>query len=109
MNVGYYWRFGLASTVVLFLSATLSASVGGSISGMVKDSSGAVIPGATVTAKNVDTGVAQKAMTDSNGSYAFPMIAIGHYDVEVSHPGFNPCLRHDEASSLASSFLTPIG
>jgi len=106
MNVGYYWRFGLASIVVLFLSATLSASVGGSISGMVKDSSGAVIPGATVTAKNVDTGVAQKAMTDSNGSYAFPMIAIGHYDVEVSHPGFKPCLRHDvTVDANSASFI----
>jgi protocatechuate 3,4-dioxygenase beta subunit len=45
--------------------------------GTVRDSSGAVVPGATVTLKNAGTGIAATAVTDENGSYQFLNVRIG--------------------------------
>src|SRR5205823_13292536 len=58
------------------------------ISGTVKDSSGAIIPGATVTALNTGTGISQSVQTDSVGFYVFPALPVGTYDITVRHAGF---------------------
>ncbi len=68
---------------------TLSqAASGGSISGTVKDHTGAVVPKATVTATNVDTGVRQMVTTNSAGAYSFPGLPVGHYDIDITAQGF---------------------
>jgi hypothetical protein len=77
----------------LFPLALLANSVGGSISGTVKDLSGAVIAAATVSATNTETGVRNTAITDDRGTYTFPVLPVGHYDVEVSYTGFKPYRR----------------
>lgn len=64
------------------------ASVGGSISGLVKDPTGAVVAGAEVVATNTDTGVQNKAKTDSAGFYSFPVLPVGRYRVEITQTGF---------------------
>lgn len=79
--------------LILILGGSIWASVGGSISGTVKDSSGAVIPKAVVTALNIDTGAQQTVTTDGTGAYTFPILPIGHYEVAVTHPGFKPYRR----------------
>src|SRR3984885_9711187 len=89
------------STKVLLLISAFTAlfapgcwaGVGGSISGTVKDSSGAVIPHAEVTAINLDKGVRQTTKSDDKGFYTFPVLLVGHFDVEVSCPGFKPYRR----------------
>ena len=60
----------------------------GRISGVITDPSGAAVPNATVTLTNVDTGVNQKTKSLDQGSYAFPAVPIGHYDLEIQKPGF---------------------
>jgi hypothetical protein len=76
--------------LVLFLFATglAWASISGSISGIVTDSSGALVPNATVTAINIDTGVQSIIKTDGKGFYNFPDLPVGNYEVEVTQPGF---------------------
>jgi hypothetical protein len=69
------------------------AGVGGSVSGTVKDSSGAVIPRAEVTVINLDNGVRQTTKSDDKGFYTFPVLLVGHFDVEVSCSGFKPYRR----------------
>ena len=69
------------------------AGVGGSISGTVKDPSGAVIPRAEVTVINLDNGVRQTTKSDDKGFYTFPVLLVGHFDVEVSGSGFKPYRR----------------
>jgi hypothetical protein len=69
------------------------AGVGGSISGTVKDSSGAVIPRAEVTVINLDNAVRQTTKSDDKGFYTFPVLLVGHFDVEVSCSGFKPYRR----------------
>src|SRR5271170_5853851 len=66
------------------LSAVLAwASVGGSISGTVKDPSGSVVLNADVTVRETGTGVSFKTHTDSMGHYTFPVLPVGHYELNV--------------------------
>src|SRR5215471_11996637 len=64
------------------------AAVNGSISGVIKDSTGAVIPKAEVKAINVDTNVTSATVTDSLGAYAFLSLPVGRYRLEVRASGF---------------------
>jgi Carboxypeptidase regulatory-like domain len=82
-----------ASLCIFLLSAILSAGTTGSISGTIKDPSGAVIPGAIVTVTNTAMGIARKTTADSKGDYAFGTLAVGRYDLEVSADGFRSYKR----------------
>jgi hypothetical protein len=74
-------------------AAAAWAGTGGAISGTVKDSSGAVIAKVTVTAINAGTGVRQEVTTDDRGVYSFPVLSVGHYDLEFNGAGFRPYRR----------------
>ncbi|MGH9779611.1 MAG: carboxypeptidase regulatory-like domain-containing protein, partial [Candidatus Acidiferrales bacterium] len=60
----------------------------GSVSGTVKDATGAVVPGARVAVKNVDTGIEREAQTDETGYYVVTELPIGNYSVTVEKDGF---------------------
>ncbi len=60
----------------------------GTILGVVTDSSGAAVPGATVTIKNMDTGLTRTVTTTDDGSYSAPELPIGNYSVTVEKSGF---------------------
>jgi hypothetical protein len=62
--------------------------VKGSISGSVVDPQGAVVSGAQVKAKNVETGVVFTTTTDSAGLYRLNLLPVGTYNVEFASPGF---------------------
>jgi hypothetical protein len=62
----------------------------GTISGIVRDSSGAILPGATVTANNRQTGLVRTAEASSNGRYTLPAVPVGDYDVRAEAPAFSP-------------------
>src|SRR5438093_11533999 len=84
-------RHGLLFVALLaFAPSLLLAKVTGNISGTVKDAQGAVMPGVTVTARNIQTGVAQTLLTDDVGFYNFAALPIGTYDVSFQKAGFTP-------------------
>lgn len=58
------------------------------VSGRVSDPSGAVVPGAVVTARHLDTNIAAEAVTDAEGRFRFPVLRIGPYEVRVQLSGF---------------------
>lgn len=60
----------------------------GSISGTVKDASGGVLPGATVTATNVDTNFMRSEATNERGEYSLLFLPVGTYRVEAELSGF---------------------
>ena len=60
----------------------------GGITGTVADSSGAVVPGVAVTAKNADTNLVVKASTQADGAYLLPNLPIGNYIVTFARDGF---------------------
>src|SRR5467141_925638 len=74
--------------VLLFSFSLFSQVNTGTISGFVQDSSGAVIAGATVTVRNVDTGTARTVTSDDGGNYRVLSLAIGRYEVRVESGGF---------------------
>ena len=63
------------------------------ISGIVRDTSGAVIPGVTVTAKHTESGLTRTVTTNENGNYRMPSLPVGAYEVMAEIPGFKPLVR----------------
>ena len=73
---------------LLLALALASASITGSISGVVTDKSGAVISGASVVATETQTGVQTTQKTDAKGFYNLPTLAVGTYNLEIKQLGF---------------------
>src|SRR5215831_3704248 len=74
---------------VLFSACAVAQNITGSIVGVVKDPTGAVVATAAVSITNTDTGVVvRKVKTDNNGDYSAPLLPIGHYSVIVEAQGF---------------------
>lgn len=85
----YAARVTLALVLGVLLAVPAAAQTfRGSILGTVVDNSGAVVPGATVTAKNTSTGVTRTTTTDADGSFSISELPIGSYDLTVSRDGF---------------------
>src|SRR5690242_7436149 len=66
----------------------LLADVTGSILGTVRDSSGAIVVGATITATETATNLTRQSQSDSNGEYRILALPAGHYQVTATAPGF---------------------
>src|ERR1700692_2343185 len=64
------------------------AEVGGKITGVVKDQTGSVIPGAAVVVTNVQTGLKVAAATDQDGIFTFPVLSVGEYRIDVTSDAF---------------------
>jgi hypothetical protein len=79
----------LLIAALLWVTPGRAQTVTGAVTGTVTDSSGAVIPGATVVVTNVATSVRTTATTNSAGVYLIRFLPIGNYDIEVSARGFN--------------------
>ena len=79
--------------VALIAVATLAPSLQGqaitqTIQGLVTDATGAVIPGASVTVKNINTGVTSTIQTNETGNYGFPQVPVGNYTLTCQLEGF---------------------
>ena len=64
------------------------------LTGTIKDSTGAVVPGAKVTLKNSDTNIARNVNSDKNGDFLFTLIPIGKYEVDIEKSGFSKYVRN---------------
>ena len=98
---------------LLFLlgtAGTIHAQVAGTanLQGTVADSTGAVIPNATVTITNLSTQVKHTAKSDSSGVYAFPNIDIGNYTVDVDMPGFKSYEQKGVVLEVGSSIAVNV-
>jgi hypothetical protein len=85
----------IASVLAIGLAAGPASAqiLYGSVVGIVKDSSGSVIPGATVTIVNKDTNLTREATTNAEGSYSLINVLPGPYDVKVALTGFRNIAR----------------
>src|SRR3954471_24483673 len=82
-------RVPAAFVFALTLAASVSAqSPLGRLSGSVLDSSGAVLPGATVTLTNEGTAQAQTTTSNESGVFLFPQVPVGTYKLDVSLTSF---------------------
>ncbi len=78
---------------VLLCAPAAHAQVSAAISGRVTDPTGATVSGAAVVAKNIETGETRSTVTDSNGGYWVPSLAVGEYEVHVTKQGFQEQVR----------------
>jgi hypothetical protein len=78
-----------------------------SVSGRVTDPSGAVVGGATVTARDLDTNLANKTETDDEGRFRFPYLRVGRYEILVESRGFADA-RRAVTLTLGAAFQIPI-
>ena len=78
---------------VLVCAINLFAQVGGNVGGIVRDNTGAVIPGATVTITNTSTNVAQTQKTGGEGNYRAVNLQPAPYEISVEAPGFGTSKR----------------
>ncbi len=83
------YALAVCSLVLLWLPAAGFAQFEtATVLGVVKDASGAVMPGAKVTLENLGTGIKENATTNTEGSYQFLAVKLGRYQVRVEADGF---------------------
>ena len=85
----HFWLALCAS----LLAGSLSAQTLGTVTGEVKDSTGAVVVGAAVTVRNTATNGLREAATNEEGVYSIPALNPGIYDVKAEKPGFKAASR----------------
>jgi carboxypeptidase family protein len=88
--------YGLALLTLLFAVhpiGSLAQTTSASVSGVVQDSQGGVLPGATVTLTSATQGNAFSAVTDDGGRFVFPILRPDTYTLRVELPGFKPLER----------------
>jgi hypothetical protein len=89
---------------LLFCAPALKAQVvNGTIFGTVRDSSGAIIPNVTVSAKSVETGAARNAVTDNTGAYQILSVPAGDYEVEATVSGFRTSVHKGISVTVGAS------
>src|SRR5438128_1065683 len=88
-------RLGTAIVAWIALGSCLIFAQGstGTISGVVRDSSGAVIPGVMVTAKHIDSGLTRTVTSNETGGYTFQLLPVGAYEITTELPGFKQGVR----------------
>src|SRR5947209_6817426 len=102
-------RTGLVTCLLLLLvlSAALPSAVAqentASITGTVLDSTGATIKGAKVTAKDVERGTSLVTNTNDSGTYDFPRVPVGNYEVSVAAQGFQTAVQKNVTLTLNQS------
>src|SRR5262245_4377316 len=78
----------VAITLLLFTASALAQTSRGTVSGIVSDPTGAVVPGATVTLTNDQTGVSRTTNTNGEGVYRFDAVDLGSYSLKIAATGF---------------------
>src|SRR5437764_10347461 len=78
--------------LVLLLIASLQPSLAqlstGTITGVVRDTTGAIVPNASAVLKNVETTVERRTVTNNAGNYSFTNVTPGRYTMQISGTGF---------------------
>ena len=86
-------RLAGLSLVIPLSSHPLFAGLNGNISGIVTDPHKLAVAGSKVTVINTTTGIRQSVITDAAGSYSFPELPVGKYDIQVESNGFRAYRR----------------
>lgn len=105
--------FILSLAAALLGAAMAWASDTGSISGVVSDPTGAVVPDVTVTARNASTGIERTVATNAQGVYALPSLPVGTYDLTFHKEGFKELrqtgLKVDVTAELRQDVKLEVG
>lgn len=109
-------RHGVASLcllVCLALRSLWGQAATATIAGTIIDATGAVVPGAAISAKNNGTGITRSTQSDNQGRYSLADLAIGDYDVQASKMGFRTLIKKNITLTVGAApvadFQLPVG
>src|SRR5262245_52004728 len=90
-----FGRLGIAIVVLIALGSSLIFAQGSTatIVGVVRDTSGALVPGVSITVKHVDTGLTREVLSTESGGYNVPLLPVGPYELTTNMPGFKQQVR----------------
>src|SRR5689334_20359109 len=97
--------------LILLLAPAIAAHTQittGTIEGTVVDANGAVIPGANVEIKNLDTGFTRTLTTDEGGRFVAPLLQPGNYSVTVTKQGFTTAVLEKTALTVGQALTVPV-
>src|SRR5438552_747697 len=83
----------LLATVLCRTTAASAQTITATLQGVVRDASRGVLPGATVTVRDADTGFVRATTTDATGTYVLPYVPAGSYDFTIELSGFKTYKR----------------
>jgi hypothetical protein len=83
----------VAAAIQFFTVFGFAQSTFGEFVGIVRDPSGALMPGCTITVRNLGTSATRTAVVDDTGSYAVVNLEPGDYEITMQHPGFQKVTR----------------
>jgi len=90
---------------LLFAASTFAQTVTGTIQGTVTDSRGAIVPGANVVIRNVETGQERNLKTGGEGTYVAPFLPLARYTVTVTSAGFNKVAQENIEVTLNQTLV----
>src|SRR2546428_3202274 len=92
--------FGRFATAIVVLNAlptclvfAQTSAATATILGVVKDTTGALIPGVSITVKHTETGLTRTAISSESGDYNMPLLPVGAYELTTTMPGFKQEVR----------------
>src|ERR1041384_2073522 len=80
----------------------------GTLKGIIKDSTGAILPGATITLTNKSTGVTSETISTEAGAYSFVFLQPATYSVSVDLPGFRRLIRDNITVRVAETVVIDV-
>jgi hypothetical protein len=94
--------------IALALVPAAPAQTAATVSGSVEDASRAVLPGVTVTARNVDTALVRTTVTAIDGRYVLAGLPPGTYEIRAELAGFKPLVRRGVDLSIGQALVLPL-
>ncbi len=82
-------KAALLACLTLCLSINAFAQTSSTLTGDIKDVNGAALVGVKVTARSLDTGLLRSTVSEDEGRFVFPGLAVGAYEIRAEHAGFN--------------------
>src|SRR5438093_4242704 len=95
VSLRVFGRFATAIVVLIALSTCLSfaQTSTATILGVVRDASGALIPGVSISVKHTESGLTRTAISSERGGYSVPLLPVGAYEITTAMPGFKQAVR----------------
>jgi len=104
VNLKYLYVMLGAVLLSVFPAGAAAQSVSSAqVSGMVRDASGGALPGADVTITKIDTGAVRTAITGADGTYVFPNLPVGPYQLKVALQGFTTYVQDGIVLQVSSN------
>jgi hypothetical protein len=97
----------LCASLVLSAHAAFGQVSTATILGVVRDASGGVLPGATVTARNIDTGIERDTVSGVDGTYRLPALPVGRYEIRAELSGFKTAIRSGITLGVTQEAVIP--